>query len=177
MSSKWRYGKRPAPSLVTGKIDTCAMSKIRPVNKSLCLEQLCDSNYRKLLRLIPGLLQIQQDAVAYAASKPELHLQIIDKAPYTITVELSHRFNRRLSDFLEPAVKLRIYLDARLVEVLSDHARVNVHRAIDNPGRLIEVMDYKWTLNYFLDKWLDHCLKANYEFSSEQQLVAELTSA
>ena len=98
MSSKWRYGKRPAPSLVTGKIDTCAMSKIRPVNKSLCLEQLCDSNYRKLLRLIPGLLQIQQDAVAYAASKPELHLQIIGS-----TVEI--RFVLRCQEGLDVVQK------------------------------------------------------------------------
>ncbi|TAL49646.1 MAG: DUF1249 domain-containing protein, partial [Methylovulum sp.] len=30
------------------------MSLINPVNKSFCLEQICESNYQKLFKLIPN---------------------------------------------------------------------------------------------------------------------------
>ncbi|NTV79110.1 MAG: DUF1249 domain-containing protein, partial [Clostridiales bacterium] len=29
------------------------------------------------------------------------------------------------------------------------------------------IMDYKWRLNYFLSKWLDHCLQADYQFQNQ----------
>jgi uncharacterized protein YqiB (DUF1249 family) len=152
------------------------MSKIynvRPVNKSLCLEQLCESNYRKLLTLIPNLLKVKRNALGYCANKPNLYIKIIERAPYTITLELSHHFNRKLSAFFEPAVNIRIYLDARLVEVLRDHERTHVSRAITDPGLSKEIMDYKWTLNYFLDKWLDHCLSDDYHFIAEPETLAK----
>ena len=66
---------------------------------------------------------------------------------------------------MAPAVKIRIYLDANLAEVLKDHARTDVSKVYKDPGQSIEIMNYKWRLNYFLQKWLDHCLKTNYEFS------------
>jgi uncharacterized protein YqiB (DUF1249 family) len=79
-----------------------------------------------------------------------------------MTVELSHCFNKNLEEFLEPAVKIRLYLDAQLAEVLSDHTRASVAQVYKNPGLSREIMNYKWRLNYFLQKWLDHCLKKDY---------------
>lgn len=143
---------------------------VRPVNKSLCLEQLCENNYRKLLALIPNLLDFKRSAIGFAGNRPDLYLKIIERAPYTVTIELSHQFNRKLSAFFEPNVHLRIYLDARLVEVLSDHERDHVSQVITDPGLSKEIMDYKWTLNYFLDKWLVHCLRADYHFIAEDSL-------
>ena len=67
---------------------------------------------------------------------------------------------------MAPAVKIRIYLDANLAEVLKDHARTDVSKIYTDPGQTVEIMNYKWRLNYFLQKWLDHCLQTNYEFRS-----------
>ncbi|MDO9104535.1 MAG: DUF1249 domain-containing protein [Methylovulum sp.] len=141
------------------------MSFINPVNKSFCLEQICESNYQKLFKLIPDLLDIQETAVGLAAQHTTLHLKVIEQTPYTMTVELSHCFNKNLGGLLEPAVVIRIYLDAQLAEVLSDHARLSVSRVFQDPGLSREIMNYKWRLNYFLQKWLDHCLKKNYQFN------------
>jgi uncharacterized protein YqiB (DUF1249 family) len=82
-----------------------------------------------------------------------------------MTVELSHCFNKNLDEFMEPAVIIRLYLDAQLAEVLSDHARASVAQVYKNSGLSREIMNYKWRLNYFLQKWLDHCLKKDYRFS------------
>ena len=144
---------------------------VRPINKSLCLEQLCEKNYQKLLKLIPNLFDYKRNAVGYCSRQPDLHLKIIERAPYTITLELSHLFNQKLSAFLEPAVTIRIYLDTPMVEVLRDHERLHVNKAITDPSLSKEIMDYKWSLNYFLTKWLDHCLRANYQFIADPEAL------
>jgi len=146
------------------------MSFINPVNKSYCLEQICASNYHKLLQLIPDLLAFKDQAIGLAPNKTSLYLEVIEHTPYTMTVELSHCFNKSLDEFLEPAVRIRVYLDAQLAEVLSDHARASVSRVFKDPGMSLEIMNYKWRLNYFLQKWLDHCLNKDYKFSNKNLL-------
>ena len=148
------------------------MSFVNPVNKSYCLEQICESNYQKLLQLIPDLLNLKETAIGLAHHTTTLHITVIESTPYTMTVELSHCFKKNLDEFLEPAVKIRIYLDAQLAEVLSDHARASVAQVFKNPGLSKEIMNYKWRLNYFLQKWLDHCLKKDYQFSKTGACVA-----
>jgi uncharacterized protein YqiB (DUF1249 family) len=149
------------------------MARIEPINKSLCLEYLCASNFQKLLRLIPDLASLKQAAAGHARGKPALQLTILEKTPYTLTLQLSHCFPPHKSDpVFEPALKIRVYLDAQLAEVLRDHVRCDAASAIKNPGKSREIMDYKWTLNYFLQKWLDHCLQMRYRFHPDAAEIA-----
>lgn len=157
------FGKPPAPTPATGKTD---MSQLRPVNTSLCLEKICESNYHKLFRLIPNLQLLDKTAIGHTNDKPALHLSILERNPYTLTIELSHCFKQQLSELIAPAVKIRVYLDAQLAEVIRDNDRPAVDRVYQNPGRALEIQEYKWRLNYFLQKWLDHCLKTPYQFSN-----------
>ena len=157
-------GNGQRPRLLSGRL-TLTMSFMNPINKSYCLEQICESNYQKLLKLIPDLLTVKETAIGLASNNTTLHVTIIENTPYTMTVELSHCFNKNLEEFLEPAVKIRLYLDAQLAEVLSDHVRASVAQVFKNAGLSREIMHYKWRLNYFLQKWLDHCLKKDYQFS------------
>lgn len=141
------------------------MSFLNPVNKSLCLEQICSSNYQKLCGLLPDLTMLNENAVGVAARNTPLYLKLLERTPYTLTIELSHCFSKNLNEFMVPAVVIRIYLDAQLAEVISDHARGSVAQVFDDPGLSKDIMNYKWRLNYFLQKWLDHCLKQHYQFS------------
>ena len=145
------------------------MSSFDPVNKSYWLASLCESNYLKLARLIPDLDLIPPSASAQVDGKPSLLLKLIERSPYTLTLELSHCFAWGFETLLEPAVILRVYLDARVVEVLSDHARPFVRDAIKDGITPRGVMDYKWSLNYFLSQWLDHCLESHYSFTLADQ--------
>jgi uncharacterized protein len=145
------------------------MSFLNPINKSLCLEQVCASNYEKIFRLIPDLCAVNGNAIGLAANNTTLHLQIIEQTPYTMTIELSHCFSKKPDELLEPAVRIRLYLDAQLAEVLSDHARLCVTQVFRDFGLCREIMNYKWRLNFFLEKWLDHCLTKNYQFSEPKR--------
>lgn len=143
------------------------MSFLNPINKSHCLEQVCASNYEKLFRLIPELRAFTKTAIGIAPNNITLYLQIIEQTAYTMTIELSHSFLDEPDELLEPAVRVRVYLDAQLAEVLSDHARPTVSRVFQDVGLCREIMNYKWRLNFFLQKWLDHCLANNYQFTDQ----------
>lgn len=142
------------------------MSFLNPINKSLSLEQVCASNYEKIFRLIPGLCTLKENAIGLAPNNTMLHLKIIEQTVYTLTIELSHSFSKEPDQLMEPAVRIRIYLDAQLAEVLSDHARPSVTQVFKDLSLCREIMNYKWRLNFFLQKWLDHCLTKNYQFST-----------
>ncbi len=142
------------------------MSLVHPVNTSLCLEKLCESNFQKLFYLIPDLCSFTSHATGKTSNKPALYLKILDRTKHTLTVELSHQFNKKPETYLAPAVKIRIYLDASLAEVLKDHDRADVSQVYKDPGQSVEIMNYKWRLNYFLQKWLDHCIQTQYTFRS-----------
>ena len=134
-------GNLQRPCLLSGKL-TSVMGLINPVNKAACLEQVCESNYQKLFKLIPDLMAFNETDIGLAPNNTALYLEIIERTPYTLTLELSHCFNSEQEELLSPAVKIRVYLDAHLAEVLSDHARAGVAQVFKNPGLSREIMNY-----------------------------------
>jgi uncharacterized protein YqiB (DUF1249 family) len=139
------------------------MSRFSPRNKSYWLAKLCEANYDRLIQLVPDLEHLQESVRASVHGKPALYLRLLDRSPYTLTVELTHAFGWTI----EPAVRIRVYLDARAVEVLSDHCRPEVREVFRKQMRPQDVLDYKWSLNYFLSRWLDHCLQSDYRFTAK----------
>ncbi|MCK5872789.1 MAG: DUF1249 domain-containing protein [Methylococcales bacterium] len=142
------------------------MTALHPVNKPHCLHKLCESNYHRLLRLVPSLHQLERSATAKVAGKPTLYLSLLEKAPFTLTLELSHCFDEGMKAYFEPAVKVRVYLDAQAVEVVHDNSRPAINHAFRHYPGIQKTLDYKWALNYFLEKWLHHCLGHGYHFNS-----------
>ncbi len=138
------------------------MSIFQPAEKSFWLQKVCESNYEKLANLIPDLARIDEAAVARVNGKPSLHLRLLERSPYTLVLELTHDFAR----LDEPAVKIRVSLDAKTAEALSDHCRPFVLDAVKDRSSAKSVLDYKWSLNYFLARWLDHCLQSDYRFET-----------
>ena len=139
----------------------------RPIEKSLWLQKVCESNYRKLRHLIPDLTGLGSAASAHVPGKPPLFLRLLDRSPHTLTLELTHGFGK----VLEPAVKIRVCLDAKTAEVLSDSSRPSVFEVLGGQKAFTHsVLDYKWTLNYFLMRWLDHCLSSQYRFPHEGEV-------
>jgi len=133
------------------------MASLQLVNTAWCLDRLYESNYHKLLRLIPHLSILERQATAYADDKPPLRINVLDKAPYTLTVTLSYQFDGVPSPTPngDRPIAVRVYWDARLAEALPPPSmRIPPQQALDD----------KWQRNYFLDRWLDHCLRANYCF-------------
>lgn len=134
------------------------MSRLNPVNTSLCLEEICASNYQKLLKLIPNL-EAFIDSTCEITQQPGLQISILERSVYTLTVELNQQISQSTELMILPAIKIRIYLDVKLLEVLSDHAHAEVAKVFCDASASRDIMTYKWRLNYFLQKWLDFCLQ------------------
>lgn len=142
------------------------MSVFYPLEKSFWLHKVCEANYRKLTDLVPDLARIVDTATARVNDKPALHLRLLERSPYTLTVELTHDFARGYEPLVEPAVRIRVCLDSKTAEVLSDACRPFVRDALRDEASARDVLDYKWSLNYFLARWLDHCLSSEYRFGA-----------
>lgn len=147
------------------------MAKVAPLNKSFCLQTICETNYHKLFCLIPNLRDIEDSAQGVSNGKPVLHVKILEQSPYTKTIQLSYLFENEAEMMLAPAIKIRMYFDVYTAEVLRDYKRQEVIKAIGDISLSKDIMDYKWRLNYFLEKWLDHCLKSDYHFIVDEAIT------
>ena len=125
------------------------------------LMDMYEDNYIKLRKLIPDVHQINGSAISASPGHLNLHLQIVERSKFTTTLRLSYCFNDNGESRLEPNLKIRIYHDACLAEVMSG----NLHH-----GRLVldhlpaDALKEKWKLNRFLSKWLKYCLRQNHGF-------------
>jgi uncharacterized protein YqiB (DUF1249 family) len=142
------------------------MNVFSPVEKSFWLQKVCEHNYEQLKNLIPDWGRIGENSVACVQGKPSLHLRLLERSVYTLVLELTHDFTGRFETQQEPAVKIRVCLDAKTAEVLSDSCRPFVLDALRHHSSAKQILDYKWSHNYFLTRWLEHCLKNNYQFGT-----------
>lgn len=140
------------------------MSSFSPLEKSLWLHRVCEANYQRLNRLVPELeaMATMVTAIPQASGKPALRFRLLERSPFTLVLEVTHDFEGPLKVLEEPQVRLRVSLDAKTVEMLSDHDRPDLQDALGREPAPARVLDYKWTMNYFLARWLDHCIEAEY---------------
>jgi uncharacterized protein len=136
------------------------------------LMDMYEDNYIKLRKLIPNLQTMQTSAISTSPEHLDLHLQITERSKFTTTIKLSYCFTEYTTSRLEPNLKIRIYHDARLAEVMSG----NLHH-----GRLVldhlpaDALKEKWQLNRFLSKWLKYCLRQNHGFSVPEASRTEIS--
>lgn len=142
------------------------MSRFRPRNQSYWLAQLFESNYGKLRQLIPDLLELNGDAVAVSSGKPALALTLIERSRYTLTIDLHYRFDSAQQRIAESRFRIRVYLDGKCAEALNEVRRVDESSPrVQNRRRCAQRLEDKWTANYFLERWLSHCLQNQYRFA------------
>jgi len=120
-----------------------------------------EDNFIKLRKLIPHLNEIEQSAMSISPGHMNLYLKIVERSKFTTTLRLSYHFSKNSKIRLEPNLKIRIYHDAGLAEVMSG----KLHH-----GRLVldhlpaDALKQKWQLNRFLNKWLKYCLRQKHRF-------------
>lgn len=136
---------------------------------------LCEENYRTLLRLIPDLRWIQGEMRSVLDQDLDLHLEILEQAPYTTLLRLTYYFPHndglvhRLRD-PDPDALLRAYHDAGQVEVLDlRQTALPLHNNYRYPA-----LEIKWKVNLFLSKWLAFCVMRGHLFPRGPETPAAL---
>lgn len=124
------------------------------------LATLCEENYRHLLSLMPQLRRLRGEHRSSSRHGQELLLTVIEQTPYTTLLRLTYRFDDEQQGDSEPDALLRVYHDARQVEVEDLRQQVlPTKRLYEAPGLL-----NRWRLNLFVSKWLLFCLQQGHLF-------------
>ena len=133
----------------------------------------CEENYGYLLRLAPELSAMEKRHVSSLDGHIALHLEILEQTRYTTLIHLTHHFEGDGLEKADPDAVLRVYHDARQVEVLD--LKQHVLPLVRKPDMCS--LERKWRLNLFLSKWLGYCCRQGYCFGVEEHaepLVAEV---
>jgi uncharacterized protein YqiB (DUF1249 family) len=134
------------------------------------LMSLCEENFVLLRRLAPGLSAYPAgQGVSRRPGTVDLHLEIEEQARYTTLVHLTHRFTdaETLETHSDPDARLRVYHDARQVEVLELRQSILPLRTQYAHPALAD----KWRANLFLSKWLMFCLRQGHGFTPDPNPV------
>lgn len=120
------------------------------------LMALYESNYIRLLGLIPELERLDGCFRSRVAGDCDLHVEILDRARYTVTLSLTYHFETDDGLLVDPDMTIRAYLDGQLAEVLGIGQRQR-HPALRKLVREHrEELDRRWRRNMVLNKWLDY---------------------
>lgn len=132
---------------------------------------LCEDNYRHLLRMAPDLAQMNGEYRSRLADHSDLYLSVLEQARYTSLIHLTYYFQHEQGQKPDPDVTLRIYHDARQVEVQDLRQSVlPIERLYDSPALL-----NKWRANLFVSKWLAFCNFQGHYFSDEPPETTEIS--
>jgi len=119
---------------------------------------LYESNFLRLQQLIPELARLDGHYQSRVAGDCDLHLEILNRSKYTITLSLSYFFKEEGVRIADPDMKVRAYLDGHLAEAMSlggnrRHAELRrltlAHRA---------ELGARWRRNIVLNKWLEYLM-------------------
>jgi len=122
------------------------------------LMALYESNYLRLLQLIPELERLDGYYKSRVAGECDFHVEIIERSRYTVTLSLSYFFFENDVRIAEPDLQVRAYLDGQLAEAMF-FGRKHRHpelRRISREHR--QILDQRWRSNILLNKWLDYLI-------------------
>jgi len=120
------------------------------------LMSLYESNYLRLLRLIPEVARLDGCFRSRVAGDCDLHVEVLERCRYTVTLSLTYHFETDEGLLVDPDMTIRVYLDGQLAEAMAI-GKAQRHAAL---LRLVRKhrreLDLRWQRNSILNKWLDY---------------------
>jgi len=135
---------------------------------------LYESNYLRLLRLAGDPARLSGTRVSRVSGDCELQLAVIEHMRYTSTLALTYLLpppGEANSLQRLPDLKLRVYHDARLLEVEALQPQHNLRSAEAAGGQLAvrpageRELHQRWRRNMMLNKWLEYCADRGHRFT------------
>jgi uncharacterized protein YqiB (DUF1249 family) len=122
------------------------------------LMSLYDSNYFRLNYLIPELDRLDGYFRSRVAGDCDLHVEILERSRYTVTMSLSYFFEEEGARIADPDMKVRVYLDGQMAESLGFSGE-HRHAAFRRLSRVHRAeLDTRWRRNIILNKWLEYLM-------------------
>jgi|TARA_B110000503_G_scaffold74761_1_gene115452 uncharacterized protein len=129
-----------------------------------------DANYVRLLKLFHNINEADQRKIyIYNTGRHILRFQVLERTPYTTLIKIDEEAGeytpcKRLSSWLKlPLLKLRLYHDAKMAEVVSCDGVSRIRPRYEYLNRNRHQPDEKAQWNQFLSEWLAYCLEFGYD--------------
>lgn len=129
------------------------------------LMELYEQNYMRLRNIAPDL-EVADEMISSVPEHQDLYLSITRRCKYTTMLRMTYRFEEAGEILFEPDLHLKVYHDARVVEVQQLHSRRR------GSMYLADLLEQKWLMNRFLYKWLGYCLYQGHYFQPMRHLKA-----
>ena len=121
------------------------------------LMDLYEQNYIRLRNMAPDLT-VADEMLSTVPGHLDLYLSVTQRCRYTTMLRLTYQFEEDGKLLFEPDLHLKVYHDARVVEVQQFLSRSH------GPFVLNDLIDRKWRMNRFLYKWLGFCAYQGHYF-------------
>lgn len=114
-----------------------------------------EENYQALIRLIPDMA-VDTAILSAPGMLPDLHMKVLERGKYTVTLAFLHVLD---DDQIVPDMylKVRVYFDARLVEVITYQNKTGFARIYTYPDNRLRYPTEKRRVNQFFSEWLAYC--------------------
>lgn len=120
------------------------------------LMSLYESNYLRLLRLIPEVATLDGCFRSRVAGDCDLYVEILERCRYTVTLSLTYHFETEEGLLVDPDMTIRVYLDCHLAEALSIGQKQRHSALLQFVREHRAVLSMRWQRNCILNKWLDY---------------------
>ena len=132
------------------------------------LMALYDDNYIRFKQLVSQLDELEGESRSIKFADITLHLQILQRSRYTTTVLLTYMLDLGNEEITRtPDLKIRLYHDAHQAEVMSCCRNDPDTFEWLEKSACKSTLQWRWRMNRFLHKWLNHCLKIGHGFPQE----------
>lgn len=127
-----------------------------------------EKNYAFLVRLMPFLFE--NDGYVRVCAKhlnAELEITILEQCRYTQTIQIEQVFTQESPHLPGLSLKVRIYHDAQLAEVISYQGRTRMLPKYSYPNKDMFHRDEKRQANYLLNDWLTTMREVDFSHEGE----------
>ena len=126
------------------------------------LMNLCEINYMLILRLLADKERVGEVRHFFINDELAYHLTVSEVTRYTSVIHITQDVNvnnQHLAEMLRPTMELRLYHDAKLLEVISSQHISRIKPRYDYPNEAMHQPDEKQQVLLFLKEWLQLCLQ------------------
>ncbi|MCV6604435.1 MAG: DUF1249 domain-containing protein [Porticoccaceae bacterium] len=128
----------------------------------------CDANYLRFLKLFPEYQSASSRRFVLNGQNRVVTITVLERTPYTTLLtlkqtELEQTQGNGIGWLHIPALKVRLYHDARVAEVLDCEGHKKPDPRFEYPNPKMYQQDEKAQWNRFLADLLAHCLQHGYE--------------
>lgn len=122
------------------------------------LMSLYESNFLRVQQLIPEIKRLDGYYQSRVAGDCTLHVEILERSRYTVTLSLSYFFYEDDCRVADPDITVRVYLDGQVAEAMTLGAG-HRHAALKSLSRAHRhELDQRWRRNIVLNKWLEYLM-------------------